>query len=121
MELQIKFATRTAGSFGTSPAGLVMEWITKTWLRFTCCLLSAVIVLIALSSGAPASEKLTLIVLAPVMSIVYWYMLLFMLLLCQYLGLVGRVLAHVLVIYFFLFSRLVVQQSPKVELPLTKN
>jgi hypothetical protein len=40
-------------------------------------------------------------------------------LICRYLGTFGRVFAHVLVIYFFLFSRLVVRPPPKLWLPLT--
>src|SRR6266705_3023301 len=31
------------GTFGGSPIGLAIEWITKTWLRFTCLLFSAII------------------------------------------------------------------------------
>jgi hypothetical protein len=118
VELQIEFTSRRPGTFGGSPIGLAMEWMTKTWLRFTCLLFSAIIIITVIGSDVPASEKLPLIILAPVLAIIYWYLFLFMLLICRYLGLLGRILAHVLVIYFFLFSRLIIQHPPKVWLPL---
>jgi hypothetical protein len=121
VELQIEFTSRKPGSFGLSPFGRTLEWVTRTWLRFTCFLFSAGIALIALSSPMPVSEKFVLIVFAPVAALVYWYMFLFLLLICRYLGRFGRVFAHVLIIYFFLFSRLVVQPPPKVWLPLISD
>lgn len=118
MELQIEFTSRKPGSFGHSPVGRTFEWITTTWLRFTCFLFCMIITLMALASPMPASEKFMLILFAPFVALVYWYMFLFLLLICRYLGRFGRILAHVLIIYFFLFSRLVVQHPPKVWLPL---
>lgn len=121
MELQIEFASRKPGSFGSSPLGLALEWITKTWLRFTCLLISAIVIIAVLSSNIPPSDKLPFIIFAPLAAVMYWYMFLFLLLICRYLGLFGRVLAHFLVIYFFLFSRLIVQHPPKVWLPLIRD
>ena len=97
---------------------MAMEWLTKTWLRFTCLLFSAIIILVVISSDILPSDKLTLIICAPVIAVFFWYMFLFMLLICRYLGLSGRILAHVLVIYFFLFARLIIQHPPKIWLPL---
>jgi hypothetical protein len=121
MELQIEFASRKPGSFGGSRIGLAMEWVTRTWLRFTCLLFSAIIIIAVLPSNIPSSDKLPLIIFAPLAAVIYWYMFLFLLLICRYLGLFGRILAHVLVIYFFLFSRLIVQHPPKVWLPLISD
>ena len=121
MEIQIEFTSRKPGSFGGSPIGLTMEWITKTWLRFTCLLFCAIIIVLVPSLNVPPSDKLPLIIFAPLVAVIYWYMFLFLLLLCRYLGLFGRILAHVLVIYFFLFSRLIVQHPPKVWLPLISD
>jgi hypothetical protein len=121
MELQIEFSSRRAGSFGGSPIGLAMEWITKTWLRFTCLLFSGVIIVAVLASSMPPSEKWPIVIFAPLAAVVYWYVFLFLLLICRYLGRFGRIFAHVLVIYFFLFSRLIVQHPPKVWLPLIQD
>lgn len=121
MELEIEFASRKLGSFGSSPIGLAMEWITKTWLRFTCLLFCAIIIIAVPPSNMPPSDKLPLIIFAPLVAVIYWYMFLFLLLICRYLGLFGRILAHILVIYFFLFSRLIVQHPPKVWLPLISD
>jgi hypothetical protein len=95
-----------------------MEWGTQTWLRFTCVLFSTIIVIGALSANIPTADKLPLIILSPALAIVWWYMFLLLLLICRYLGSFGKLLAHFLVIYFFLFSRLVVQPPPRIELPL---
>ena len=116
--LQIKFSSRTAGSFGNSRSGKLFEWLTRTWLKFTCVLFSAAIMTIVAVSQLRMPDKLLLVVLAPLFAIVYWYVFLFLLLICRHIGLFGRILAHVLIIYFFLFSRLIVQEPPKVWLPL---
>ena len=121
MDLQIEFRSRKPGSFGGSPIGLALEWITKTWLRFTCLLFSAIIIVAVMPSSIHPSEKLPLIILAPLFAVIYWYMFLFLLLVCRYLGLFGRLLAYVLVIYFFLFSRVIIQHPPKVWLPLISD
>jgi hypothetical protein len=82
-------------------------------------LFSVLIILGVAFSNIPSSDKIPLIMFAPVFAVVYWYQFLFLLLICRYLGVFGRILAHVLVVYFFLFSRLIVQQPPRIELPLT--
>src|SRR5262245_12108229 len=101
--LQIKFRSRTSGSFGRSPVGRTMEWITQTWLRFTCALISAITIVIVFSADAPAENKISMIVLSPLLAIFWWYLFLLLILLCRYLGAFGKVLANVLVVYFFLF------------------
>lgn len=118
MDLQIKFSSRRAGSFGNSPVGRVAEWMTATWLRFTCLLMTAVIVTVGFSSNLPPSDKLPLILCSPLVAVLYWYFLLFLILICRYLGRFGVVLANAAVIYFYFFSWLVVQSPPKVQLPL---
>jgi hypothetical protein len=120
VELQITFSSRTPGSFGNTAAGRIAEWLTKTWLRFTCALISSMIIIVVLVSQLPLSEKVPLLLSAPIIAVIYWYMFLCLLLVCRYLGWVGRVFGSALVIYFFLFSRFVVQRPPKVWLPLMK-
>jgi hypothetical protein len=121
VQIFLKFPSRRPGSLGTSQVGRVAEWITATWLRFTCTLFVLAIVLVVVFSNAPASEKLMLIVLSPLAALFYWYALLFSLLICRYLGTFGIILAHVLVIYFYMFSGLVVQRPPSVALRLTRR
>jgi hypothetical protein len=116
--LQISFQSRKQGSFGGSPSGQIVEWITTTWLRFTCSLFSIIIIGVVASSHLPGENKVGVIFAAPLMALVCWYSVLFILLVCRHLGMVGRVLSLVIVIYFFLFSRLVVQPPPRVWLPL---
>jgi hypothetical protein len=119
VELQIEFTSRRPGSFGLGIAGRTMEWLTTTWFRFTCLAISAIIIMAALSANMPFSSRIALIVFAPIAATFYWFAFLFLLLICRYLGTFGRVFANVLVIYFYLFSRLVVQPPPKLWLPLT--
>lgn len=121
VELYLQFRSRQAGSFGNRPVGQILECVTETWLRFTCLVFSVLIVLIALSSKMPADQKILAVVFAPVAAVVYWYIFLFLLLISRYLGRFGTIYAHCLVIYFYLFSRLVVQPPPGIYLPLTRG
>ena len=92
VELQITFSSRTPGSFGNTAAGRIAEWLTKTWLRFTCALISSMIIIVVLSlSQLPLSEKVPLLLSAPIIAVIYWYMFLCLLWVCRYLGWVGRV------------------------------
>jgi hypothetical protein len=70
-------------------------------------------------SDMHSGDKIVLMATAPLIAIVYWYMFLFLLLISEYLGMFGIVLARVLVIYFYLFSRLIVQEPPLIGLGLT--
>jgi hypothetical protein len=121
IDLQITFSSRRPGSFGSGPFGNVLEWWTTNWFRFTCLLVSAFITIGGLSSKLPASEKVFIITLAPVLATMTWGAFLLVLLFCRYLGTFGQVFAHLLIIYFFLFSRLVVQHPPKLWLPITPD
>jgi hypothetical protein len=78
-------------------------------------------IFIALLAELPLSQKFALVLIAPFGAILYWYTFLFMLLVSEYLGTYGIVLSRVLVIYYYLFSRLVVQEPPVVSLSLTRR
>jgi hypothetical protein len=122
IQLYLKFESRKSGSFGRSGMGRIAEWITTTWFRFTCVLLVGVVCLIiALIPTIPLSQKATLVLVSPIAAIFYWYSFLLCLLVCRYLGTFGKILAHVLIVYFYLFSRLVVQQPPLVTLGLSRS
>ncbi len=121
VHLFLKFKSRRLGRFGNSPLGRVLEWLTITWLRFTCSLVSVSFLVFIPFVNLPADEKLLLILLAPIGAVIYWYIFLFLLLISEYLGTFGKILAHVLIVYFYLFSRFVVQQPPIVDLSLTKR
>lgn len=120
VQLYFKFHSRRRGSFGTSPVGRIAEWVTTTWLRFTCLMFSILIIAIFPLANLPPNDKLVMVVFAPIGAAVYWYVLLFLLLVSEYLGTFGKVLSRVLVVYFYVFSRLIVQRPPIVSLPLTK-
>lgn len=119
VQLYFKFRSRRRGSFGTSTVGRIAEWITTTWLRFTCLLFVVLIVMVVAPSDLPPDQKATVILLSPIMAVICWYVFLFFILVCRYLGTFGNVLAHVLIIYFYVFSGLVVQRPPIVGLGLT--
>jgi hypothetical protein len=121
VQLYISFRSRRAGSFGVSSAGRVAEWITTTWLRFTCALFVLLLAVFVGFSPAPLGQKVMLILLSPVAALFYWYGLLFCLLICRFLGMFGLVFAHILVIYFYLFSALIVQSPPTIALRLTRR
>ena len=122
VRLYIRFASRRAGSFGDdNPIAKVLEWFTTTWLRFTCLLVTGLLFVVVPFSNIPPSGKIALCIGAPVAAIFYWYVFLFLLLISEYLGKSGIVLSRVLIIYFYLFSRLVVQEPPLVGLGLTRR
>jgi hypothetical protein len=84
-------------------------------------LLTVTGIALALSSDLVMSQKLQAILLSPFISIVGWYFFLCCILMCEYLGPFGKILARALVLYFYVFSRLVVQRPPRVELSLTRK
>lgn len=120
MQIHLNFRSRRPGSFGPSPLGRLAESVTLTWLRFTCTLFTLLIGAAAVLSSAPLTDKAMLIVAAPIGALAFWCALLLCLLVCRYLGVAGRILAHVLVIYFCVFSRLIVQSPPTLLLRLTR-
>ena len=120
MHIHVKFGSRRAGSFGMSAPGRVAEWITTTWLRFTCALFTVAIVAIVSLSDISLRQKMLLDVTAPIGALFAWFALLFCLLVCRNLGLFGKILANALVIYFYVFSNLIVQRPPTVALRLTR-
>jgi hypothetical protein len=121
IDLQITFTSRPAGSLVSLPGGAMLEFLTQTWLRFTCALVVTCVAIIVIVSPLPPGEKFGLIMTSPIFALAFWYALLGCLLVCRYLGFFGQVLAHLLIICFFLFSRFVVQRPPKVWLPLTRR
>jgi hypothetical protein len=75
---------------------------------------------IVVSSDAHPAQKALVVLFAPLAAVFYWYVFLFLLLVRRYMGRFGTVFAHLLIIYFFLFSRFVAQLPPSIYLPLTK-
>jgi hypothetical protein len=120
VQLYFRFQCRRRGSFGPSTVGRIAEWITTTWLRFTCVVFSILIIAVAPLANLPSNDKMIMVIFAPIGAVMYWYIFLFLLLISEYLGTFGKVLSRVLVIYFYLCSRLVVQRPPIVSLPLTR-
>ncbi len=98
----------------------MFEWLTTTWLRFTVLLFSCVFWAVALSASMPLGSKAIFVLGAPIAGVVYYYLFLLLILVCEYLGSFGLVFSRLLIVYFYVFSRLVVQSPPIVSLPLTK-
>ena len=121
VELHIKFKSRQQGTFGNSPVGRTAEWLTTTWVRFTCSLIVILVVAVTLASNLPPNVKLNTILVSPIVAVLCWHAFLFLILVSEYLGVFGKVLSRILVLYFYLFSRLIVQQPPMTVLGLTKS
>lgn len=98
-----------------------MEWITATWARWTCTLLTLLFLIPTVLSDKPAADMAIEIAAIPFISIVIWYSILVMLLISRHLGVIGVALSAVVIVYFFMFSKFVVQSHPKIFLPLTKE
>jgi hypothetical protein len=84
-------------------------------------LISAAMMIVVPFSSLLFTEKLLLILFSPIAAMIYWCVLLLLLLVSEYLGVFGIILSRVIVLYFYLFSRLVVQRPPIVSLPLTRG
>lgn len=120
IELQVKFRSRSSGSFGSGPIGIAAEWLTATWMRFTTFLASLTIVMATIAVNMPLQDKILVVVSAPIGGLMCWFLLLVFMLYSKSLGLLGRLFARTVVIYFFLFSRLVVQPPPMIEIELSR-
>lgn len=117
-ELHFHFQNRAAGSFGTGRMAAVAEWCTHSWKRFTIIVMSFLIVAPALLSHLHLAQKAALVIAAPALAIISWYFLLLIILVASTFGRFERLLSLLVVIYFFMFSRLVAQPAPLINLNL---
>jgi hypothetical protein len=119
--LHHKLGHRSPGSFGAGPIGKVFEWITATWLRFEVFLAWLFLLAIILSSGRSQPESaLFAALISPIPAILM--VLIFRLIVVALLILPLRPLAEgvgwVRLCFLTIFSRLIVEPAPDVEMPL---
>ena len=108
---------RTRGSFASFPFGKVAEYLTLSWLRFNVSLLVVVVVSAALISPAPIETKLLQVALAVPAAFVIYPCVLVAVLICSVIPIVKVPIGLMRVLYYIVFSRLVVQKSPRLYIP----
>ena len=120
LELHYDFPNRKSGSFGTSAIGRFFEWWTTTWKRFTVLIFSVIIAVLLGISPELGPERFIIIVFSPLAGLLYWYIFSIILLFSRHLGILGFIIAHILIIYYAIFSRVVVQKAPILDLPVSE-
>lgn len=110
---------RTSGSFGTSLAGRVAEWITTKWLRFDVFVVWIAVInsVIWQWSREPSSAIMSLIV-SPIVAIVSYAILKTLFVIIWFIPGLNVVFGSLRLLYIWIFCRIIVQESPIVEIPL---
>jgi hypothetical protein len=116
--LRHKLPNRRSGSFGSSVLGQTMEWTTATWLRFKFAILCMIFIVVALSVGGRALERLEFLLLSPFIAIIMLLFLKIFGVIVYFIPGPNRVFGWLRLLFFWTFSRLIVQQAPELDMPL---
>ena len=110
---------RAAGSFGFSAPGRVAEWATATWFRLEVTL-TCVLVLLAVMSADAASwrDRIAMLLVSPALSIALVITLKIMGWVSYFIPGPDRLFGWSRVAFLWLFSRLVAEPAPELEMPL---
>lgn len=105
--------------------GLLGEWITTSWFRFALTLFTAGFVVIAITImlyGHPGggTGAFAILLLSPIMVVftIYSCKLLYWLSLMTGIGKFARVIGVIRITFYRLFSRLIVEEAPEIEMPM---
>ena len=109
---------RTSGSFGATPVAPVLEWLTQTWFRFGAFLLWIPLVALIASAPLPAAQKIAFFLLSPIAACFYFVALRLLFFVLMFIPGCGRVVGWSRLAYYYLFSRLICQPVPAINLPL---
>jgi hypothetical protein len=112
---------RRAGSFGASAPGLVAEWITTTWLRFGVFLYWILVLFCTTLSPLPGLDRALVLVASPVVAFFLHGGIVLAGWIAYFVPGSGVVFGVLRLVYLRLFSRLIVQEAPEVELPLWRG
>ena len=112
---------RVAGTFGASAVGAVAEWMTTSWLRFGVFVSWLWVVLFVLGSGLPLESRLLYIITSPLIAVFLYGAFALAALIGYFIPGMGILFGIIRLGYFRLFSRLIVQEAPEIELPLWRS
>jgi hypothetical protein len=117
-ELHYHLPARLPGSFGTSGLARAAESLTLTWSRFEVFLVWLILVPVILASPSESVlAMLGLSVLSPIGALAIWVLLKLTGWVFYFVPGVGRLWGWGRIIFLWVFSRLVVQPAPTIDLP----
>ena len=116
--LHYRLRSRQPGSFGTSRAGRVFEFVTLSWFRFEIALLWLGMA-IALISAPWNNMSMMLIVMlfSPAVAFMLWFLMKSVGIVFYFLPGMNWVWGYGRIIFLTIFSRLVAQEAPEIEMP----
>jgi|GEM_PF-6249365 len=112
-----RLPSRRPGFFGPSPAGRVAEALTRTWFRFEISLLWCAAAAAALAAPAPGQILLALLA-SPVTALALWVLFKLSSWIFYFIPGINKVWGYLRLGFKVVFSRLVVEEAPEVEMPL---
>jgi hypothetical protein len=118
--LHIDLPYRRNGSFGTSQAGLVAEWITATWVRFNIfvCWIFLVLALLSAPERAGQGGRLLMLIVSPLAAVMLYAAMIIGFSIFYFVPVAKVVAGYARLLYLWLFCRLIAQKAPVIELPL---
>lgn len=117
-DLHYTLTARSPGSFGSSLAGRVAETLTLTWFRFEVTLAWLLFApFLIFSSSEDFGTKILMAAFSPIIAVVFWATLKSAGWVFYFLPGIGRVWGWGRIVFLWMFSKLVVQPAPGIDLP----
>ncbi len=117
-EFHIKFPHRNAGQLGTSTPAKIIDWITRKWWRFNVTSLACFIALMSLALSQRLDEMLIRLILSLPAALLIYPCWTITLVLMSFLPVVKYPVGIFRVLYYKVFSRLIVEDAPSLSVPL---
>jgi hypothetical protein len=118
-DLHYSLRARPAGSFGSSPIGRIAQNLTLTWFQFEASLLWLFVMASSLALPWPSAGAAALaFVAAPITALALWILVKLTGWVFYFIPKVGPIWGWGRLIFLWSFSRMVVEQAPKIDLPL---
>jgi hypothetical protein len=107
--VHVELPHRTAISRSSSPPLLVLDWLTRTWFRFNILLLWIFLLFLIIAVPVPIEQKLGMLAISPIAAVLFYLSWFVFLLIVSFIPVVKIAIGFLKLIYFRMFSRLVVQ------------
>jgi len=113
----VELPHRTSAPLSSSPLLILFDWMTQTWFRFNVLLAWFVMVLVVIAAPAPIGQKLGMLIVSPIAAVIFYFAWYVFLVVVSFLPVVKIPIGFLKLIYFRIFSRLIVQPI-SVEMPV---
>lgn len=117
-EFHYRLPHRTPPEDGGAHLPPAIDWATRTWFRFNVLLISVGLFFVALTSPAPAAEKIGPILVVVPAAMIAYVVFSAMLFVCSFLPIVKIPFGLMRILYYRCFSRLIVERAPTLEMPV---